>query len=176
MSTQGSNSPGTCADDASTGTVAWSNPNNAKVSDNVYTTAVVNNSTSHWLKTTNFGFSVPTSAVILGIQVEAEAKISSSGWVLDYVRIVKGGSIGTENKTLGEYTTTDSYCSIGGSNDLWGESWTASDINSSNFGVAISTFVDTSSDYTVSIDHVRVTVYYTDPGVGNLLSQKLPIA
>ena len=34
-------SPGTMADDATVGTVAWTNPNNAKVSDDVYATVSV---------------------------------------------------------------------------------------------------------------------------------------
>jgi hypothetical protein len=39
MTSSGPNSPGTMADDATVGTVAWNNPNNAKVSDNAPTVA-----------------------------------------------------------------------------------------------------------------------------------------
>lgn len=40
MATAGPNSPGTTATDNTVGTVSWTNPNNAQVSDNVYASAV----------------------------------------------------------------------------------------------------------------------------------------
>jgi len=155
---------GTVVDDASTGDVAWSNPDNAKVSDNVYAVAVlgiVAPFTSHWLKATDFGFSIPNDAIITGIVVGCEAKVNVAGWILDYVRIVKGGIIKTSNKTLATYTPTESYKSTGSSSDLWGETWTPAEINASDFGVAISTYGGV-IEYTISIDHIQMTVYYTE--------------
>src|SRR3990167_2051589 len=75
----GAISPGTTADDSAVGTIVWTNPNNSKVSDNVY--AIVTNAncgipTSHYLKATNFGFSIPAGATINGIVVEIEKKHS----------------------------------------------------------------------------------------------------
>ena len=75
----GATSPGTTADDSAVGTIVWTNPNNSKVSDNVY--AIVTNAncgipTSHYLKATNFGFSIPAGATINGIVVEIEKKHS----------------------------------------------------------------------------------------------------
>ena len=43
----GAISPGTMADDATVGTVAWTNPDNAKVSDNVYATESIG-ATTHY--------------------------------------------------------------------------------------------------------------------------------
>jgi hypothetical protein len=55
-------------------------------------------------------------------------------------RIVKSdGNIGsTEKATQTNITTTDTYYIYGGSSDLWGETWTAEDINDSDFGFVIS--------------------------------------
>ena len=90
----GALSPGTIADDATVGTVAWTNPDNAKVSDNVYATvSLIGIGISHYLKATNFGFSIPTGATINGILVEIEKKDISaavSGGHDEYVKIVKG--------------------------------------------------------------------------------------
>ena len=141
MSDTGWKSPGTVVDDDSVGTVAWTNPDNAKASDNNYVTADLESGTnkdksvkiviggsivgsdkgtltavstsdsyqlfggvsdkwgssisstqvnssdfgvvfqasnygdtigSHYLKATNFGFSIPTNAVINGIEVGVE--------------------------------------------------------------------------------------------------------
>ena len=164
MVTQGPLSPATTVDDSSTGTIAWTNPNNSQVSDNVYTTATIGAETTHYLKATNFGFSVPTNATINGIVVEAEANVNDPGWILDYIRIVKSGLIGSTNKTLQRYSTTDSYKSAGSSSDLWGETWTSTDINDSVFGVAIST-VQNGASRTISVDHIRITVYYMVPSL-----------
>ncbi len=70
----GAINPGTMADDATVGTWAWSNPNNAKLSDDTYANgdAVANGGLSHYLKATNFGFAIPAGAVINGIVVEIE--------------------------------------------------------------------------------------------------------
>ena len=57
-------SPGTMANDNAVGTVAWVNPDNAKISNNAYATVNSAQSTSYYLKATNFGFSIPTGAPI----------------------------------------------------------------------------------------------------------------
>jgi hypothetical protein len=137
MTSTGPNSPGTMADDSATGTVTWTNPDNAKLSDNVYVTATGTLVPTHYLKATNFGFSIPTDATINGIVAEIESK--ASGYASpDSVKIVKSnGVIGTPNKSGTPWGLSDAYSTYGSSSDLWGESWTASDINNSNFGVVL---------------------------------------
>lgn len=165
MATQGPNSPGTAADDATVGTLAWSNPDNIKVSDNVYASASTSTVpfTTHYLKATNFGFSIPAGATINGILVEIERKMSGpSVSVIDSeIKIVKSdGSIGSTNKSTGAtWQTVESYSSFGGSSDLWGETWTSSDINSSNFGAVLSATVNLR---TANVDHIRITITYTE--------------
>jgi len=175
MTTSGPNSPGTMADDATVGTVAWSNPDNAKVSDDVYATVEGRDSSflTHYLKATNFGFSIPTGATINGITVEVEAKTDTTNTALrsyTYAKIVKGGTIGTYNDNhtpaAGYYPTLDAYTSFPETvtNDLFGTTWTAEDINNSGFGVATIVFVlaGLTAGKFVSIDHIRITVYYTE--------------
>jgi hypothetical protein len=177
---------GTMADDATVGTVAWTNPNNAKVSDNVYATVVDNvgnlNLLTHYLKATNFGFSIPTGATINGILVEAEVKASQYTSSAEEVRenstkIVKSnGSFGTTEKAntaqANHYPTTEAYRSYGANNDLWGETWSYSDINNSNFGVGISArLLDDGGGVTSYIDHIRITVYYTTTSYSGILKR-----
>ena len=166
----GPNSPGTVVDNAAVGTEIWSNPNNAKISDNIYTGIVVGGvATSHYLKATNFGFSIPVGATIDGILVEIEREAdqnSADDNVKDSsVKIVKAdGSIGATNKadTVNKWPTTDTYKSYGSAIDLWGESWTSTDINDVDFGVVLSVVL-TCLDWGVAalVDHIRITVYYT---------------
>jgi len=167
MASQGPNSPGTMADDATVGSVAWNNPNNAKVSDNVYAMIELGESDyiSHYLKATNFGFSIPEGATIDGIVVEIERKKTADTLNDSSIKIIKSdGSFGTTDKSIGAaWSTTESYISYGANNDLWGESWTATDINDANFGVGISAYSDQGDAY---IDHIRITVYYTEAATG----------
>lgn len=60
----------TAADDSAVGTITWASPSNALASDNAYATAAVG--TSHYLKVTGFGFSVPATATITGVEVKVE--------------------------------------------------------------------------------------------------------
>ena len=80
--TSGPLSPTTVVDDASFGGASWFPPGNAMASDNTYATTAPGGSPTHYLKATNFGFSIPSPAQILGIQVFVERK-SSLGTIFD---------------------------------------------------------------------------------------------
>jgi hypothetical protein len=168
----GPNSPSTGADDNSVGTTTWSGTSDIITSNNVSAAASINaGAVTHYLKATNFGFSIPTGATITGIVVEWERRRDPAADVVDNaVRIVKGGSIGSTNKaSVTSWPSSDAYASYGSSSDLWGETWTASDINASTFGSVLSA-KDNAGDSTGSarVDHVRITVHYTD-----LIGQKV---
>lgn len=166
----GPNSPVTCISENFTGaTDAWSAPGRATTSDD--SQAVVSSLTgtdqSRYLKCTNFGFSIPTDATINGIIVEFEIRSGSSASEVqdNRVRIVKSdGTVGSTDKSVaGAWPTTDTYASYGSSSDLWGETWTYTDINDVDFGAALSAKrFDTIG--TALVDHVRITVYYTESG------------
>lgn len=166
-------SPGTMADDATVGTRAWVNPDNAKISDDVYSAAGGNNADqtiSHYLKATNFGFAIPTGATINGVLVEVEkhsnSYVSGQDYNRDYsIQLVKGGVISSDNKadTATDWPDTDSYISYGSSSDLWGETWTAEDINDIDFGIALSVkWFRVGGVAQPNVDHIRITVYYTN--------------
>jgi len=159
-------------DDATVGNIAWdsSSLNNVKVSDNVRAWAILPNNglidTSHYLKATNFGFTIPSGATINGIVVEIEKLLNQGDLtVLDNaVRIVKGGTIGSTDRSNGSaWPQVEAYVTHGGTTDLWGETLTDTDINSASFGVAISAKEGATTSYGQPfIDHIRITVYYTN--------------
>jgi hypothetical protein len=79
------------------------------------------------------------------------------------VRIVKGGVIsGTD---LGDNLTIPvgpSNIDYGGEDELWGLSWSLSDISeNANFGCALRVKNDRGDD--VLLDSLKITVYYTPP-------------
>lgn len=162
-------SPGTVANDTSGGCnlgrdCTWNTPSNATVSDGVYTSVIGDDSSfnaeTYYLKATNFGFTIPTGATIKGILAEIQRYETWGGAKDVQIKIVKStGAIGTTNKSNGvDWLPTVSYIPFGSQTDLWGETWTPSDINNSNFGIALTCLTN---DTAVFVDHIRITVYYT---------------
>lgn len=166
--TSGPNSPSTVSNGTGIGNIAWGGLTSAQTSDNLYATAtaLAIGDKTNYLRFTNFGFSIPTTATICGVLVQIEKK--SSGIILERivdesVRIIKGGSIvGSDYSDTGtDWASSDFTSSYGGSSDLWGTTWTPSDINASDFGVALSAdLIFISVLPTAQVDHAQMTVYY----------------
>lgn len=156
---------GIVIDDASVGTVAWTNPMNAQggsLSAFASWISGGNNIISHYLNAQNFGFSIPLTSAILGVQLGINRKNPNGlGNTHDStVSLIKGGVISGNNKALAtNWSTTEQYANYGSSSDLWGLSLTPSDINSSNFGAAISVF-GLAKVASASVYAFRITVYY----------------
>jgi hypothetical protein len=160
--TQVTNSPGTVADAAGIGTVAWENAGNAKVSDGVFATASGGGIT-HFLKATNFGFAIPSTATIFAILVGVERSQSGKGDVDDEaVRLVKGGVIGTTDRARPGYgwPEVEEYAFYGG--DLWGDTWTPANINATTFGAAIAADTLNVESLSARVDHIQIGVYYSE--------------
>ncbi len=164
----GALSPGTVIDDDTIGENAWLDTENIKISDDSYSRNHGNaGEISHYLKSTNFGFSIPEGATINGIKVEVEKYATYSNNNVDYeVKIIKSdGVLGSENKadTITKWPAVDpdTYVSYGGDTDLWSESWTAGNINNANFGVVFANEF-TQGTLNAYVDHIKITVYYTE--------------
>lgn len=165
---------GTGADDNSIGTFTWSNPSRVTASDNSYATTsslAGAGDTTHYLKATNFGFSVPSTATVQGVVVSIERKSSTGNSIWDAsVRLVKGGSITGNDKRLSTWwPTTDTVQTYGGNSDLWGVSLTPSDVNASTFGVVLSV-ENAGAPGTPSVDAIQITIYYTAANTAYVLA------
>lgn len=156
---EGPNSPGAVFNDPSFGIPPWTNPGNAVASDDAYATASPGGLSTQYLEATNFGFNIPPPAVIEGIEVAIE-KRSALGTIFDSrVRIIKGGFAGTDDHSDANlWPNVDTVVTYGGPSDLWGETWTSTDINANDFGVAISA---TDSIDSAIVDHITIKVYYS---------------
>lgn len=166
MASQGPNSAGTAANDLTVGSLSWSNLTNIVSSNNSYCdrSFTLSGQKTAYLKTTNYGFSVTAGATIDGIVAEFESSYTGANAPkFSTVKSYKGGTVGGNEQVAGNIpvTTTDAYYSFGSSVDLWGQTWTTTDINASNFGAGAS-FSSTGSA-SIRVDHARITVYYTLP-------------
>lgn len=177
MTTAGPNNPGTIADNGG-GDYSWSNPGNAATSNNSYAVCdgIADGGSSaltNRLRATGFGFAIPADATILGVLVEFEWKASlqsDSGTSVDCtdeeVKIVKAGTATGTNKAAGTgITTVDTYFAYGGETDLWGTTLTPADVNASNFGFQWRGSFNEDNNSRISVDHIRMIVYYSLPSV-----------
>lgn len=181
---QGPNSPGTVTTDGSG--ASWDDPKNVVKSDGqrasvwMYTSGL-----SERLIATDFQFNIPASNAITGIKVEIERYKTDATIVMDSeIRVVKSdGSLGGANKAdlpiqWPTGVAREAYHVYGGDGDLWGESWSASDINDQHFGVAVRILmevVDPSWQWFAYINHIRITVYHETRPVESLRSENTPI-
>lgn len=154
------------------GNTAWTNTGNVISDNNAYTSASLAGSSavSNYLRSSNYSFSIPVTATINGIQVTI-GRYSDNGNTRirdNEVRLVKAGTVtGDNNANAGvNWPTSKAGITYGGVSDLWATAWSASDINNSNFGVALSVLNATGvgATYNALVDYIEVTVTYTVPG------------
>ena len=162
----------TFVNDASYGTIAFTDPAYAQWSDanraTVSVTPTELTGTTNYLKATNFGFFIPSSSSICGVVVEIEKSASGINFQTsvtdDIVKIVKGGlAVGNNAALGGNWPPTDTYFSYGSYNNLWGTSFTPADINAPNFGIIIAANINGVTNMLPSalINHIRVFVYFS---------------
>lgn len=170
MSTTTATLPGTAADDSAVGSLTWANPDNIKLDNGSYATAFSSGANqTHYLKATNFGFSIPGGATVDGIEVKIERK-SLEGVPPDTafdnaVKLVDGdGNVVGDNKAdANEWASADEVITYGGAGDDWNAGLDDTDINNSNFGVVLTADLTRAfgSGITGYIDYITVEVTYT---------------
>ena len=156
----------------------WADPDNCKADDFTYATCVGTkfdgNSPGDGpeLITYNYGFSVPSSATIVGIEVEVQqfSGVNATGEVV-YLKSDDVGSpyviagnhktddftdMQTDGQAGGSPVTTHIY---GSPTDTWGAGLTPADVNSSNFGF-ITMAYDDAAPLNTGIDYIKMKIHY----------------
>ncbi len=87
------------------------------------------------------------------------------------VQLLKAGSpVGSNKASSSGWSTSKTTVNYGSTSDLWGTTWTAADLNASNFGLrfAAKNVVTGVAAVTASLDYVSITVTYNDDtnGIG----------
>ena len=106
---------------------------------------------------TEFGFSIPSTATPQGFMGDVLAMGSAGGETLSMQMLKNGVPVGTpETVTLS--TVPETY-SFGGFNDLFGASWTYSDLNNLHFGIRLT--ITSTAPSNVSIGYSTLQAYFT---------------
>lgn len=119
-------------------------------------------------KITGFGFTVPTPSTINGVVLLCHGYASRFDTVhaTAVAQLVVGGSLvgSTYNHPFG---TGPEIWNPGGLSDSWGLSLSDSDVNASNFGVALSFTIHADGTYVTGyMDDAQLRIYYTEGGGG----------
>src|SRR5215472_4746825 len=117
---------------------------------------------------TGFGFTIPSTATILGVVVELGivAQGPTTGTVAQVALIQGGAVIGTPKTPATPYTTTPTVHNYGSAGDTWGVALTPAIVNDPTFGFASSSATDIER---VFMDQpYTMQVYYTLSGSGTV--------
>ena len=159
MSSQGPNLAGTGASVDRASATAWTTPGNITADDASTASAAV---PTDYLVASNFGFSIPSTATIVGVTVEVQAHetgTGSSNYVVQLHSNTTPTLIGNSKNSATVSGTTPTTQSFGGVSDLWGATLTPSTVNATGFGVSL---WSTDTTNTLLVDFIQVTIEYTD--------------
>lgn len=167
-------SPILCVSDPSNGgTYAWGGLTNVGALDGVYASADgISASVTEYLKCTGYGFNIPAGAIITGITVgvwvNSTFTFTDNAMSLVKAGVVQATNLATNANTFpnggGSMAPAPTELVYGSSTNLWGNTWTAADINSANFGAA---FAAQRGNFgtlqTAYVDYMPITIDYTMP-------------
>ena len=184
----GARNPGTAADSGLVGTKTWTDVDRMKVPGGTpASVSLAKSAISHYLVGTNYGFTIPADSHILGISVTINRMANNASTFRDS-RVVlfkagvpaSGGSNYAKTSAADSWPTSLGPVTYGGTNDLWGSTWTPADINDAGFGVALSAtnYLTTGGDKNANVDYMQITVTYSPavtltPVGGNVVANTL---
>lgn len=158
--TVGPNTAATGANSGSTG-VSWVNPGNVSSAVS-YATQTTPGSGSFFVKTlnaTNFSLGISSTAQITGIQLSINMgqSLGSAGGQFQVV-LLKNGTQATIARSIAGVGSTPATVTLGGISDLWGGTFTPTDVNNSGFGIGLF-YTGGSNNNVISVNNVQITIY-----------------
>lgn len=125
--------------------------------------AIPFNSTTDFLEITNFGFALPSGAIVTGVtaSITRSADVASAAYD-QYIKLIVSGSIAGDNKydITAPWPTSSTAKTYGAFNSTWGNSLTRAIVNASNFGISISS-ICYGAAVIPAVQSVTLTVYYS---------------
>jgi hypothetical protein len=139
----------------------WTTGVNAYISDGLYASETVLAERQSY---GTYGFSIPGTNTIDGIEVKLEASASTNAGTIEVALSWDGGTSISSMATTTTLTTTDTIYTLGTTADLWGHAWTPAEFSDGNFRLRVTG--QSSGENTVQIDAIQVRVYHSATGGG----------
>lgn|SRR5574343_80993 len=152
----------------------WTNMSYVEANDSNYClNYVTSGNVSDYLQIKSFGFSVPSNAIIYGIEAVINRRTVIDSCYDNNIKLIKNGSvIGNNKASITAWASSFIDITYGGPSYLWGTTWTPSDINSSDFGISIQ--VRTTYSSTFYINYVFMKIHYMESWSHKICSVLLP--
>lgn len=167
------------------GSAPWTNTSNAQLYDGNYANAdtdLIMNNTTESLFATDFKFSIPADATIVGIKVEVNRyneQTAGLGDLTDLLCRLTIGMVqyGDDKATNTAIPTSDdgTYKTYGGLGDDWNAGLVPTDVNSSDFGFAYQLTMNGGITCTGHVNHIRVTIAYLAFDTSSVVTQQSDI-
>ena len=112
-----------------------------------------------------FGFSIPATASVTGIEVKLRKMISNPLPNIkdSVVQLLKGAlPVGLNYANNIQWPNSLTYVAYGDSTNLWGTTWTPAEINDPSFGIRL-LIKNTDFGQLAQFDHATIKVFYTLP-------------
>src|SRR3990172_4600870 len=139
----------------------WTTATNALASDNAYATYTT--TTQDDLKITNASATLPTGAVVTGVEVILEGNATDASSTNRQIRVglTKDGTalVGTRKTAMTLNKDVDTVQTLGTSTDLWGTTFTEAEVEASTCGVLVSDN-DLTGAGTIKIDRAYAKIYF----------------
>lgn len=157
----GEQSPASSAQESSP-TTSWTNIDSVFASDNQR--SVYTGTSGDTIYVTNFTMGVTADATIDSIFVTTEGHGTATQAARRRlkVQLVKDGKtvVGESGNFTHALDTDDTQRQTGGTTPLWNTTWTAAEVNSTNFGIAA--LKTASQAGTIRLDHVTIYIAFTE--------------
>lgn len=147
----------------------WGIVSDGYTEDNTYVISPSDYTTTGRISYYDYNFSIPGGSTIQGIELSivnrqtTQLDLSSVSDISVYItpnaNDISTGEAGTNNAVSYNWYNTPTTYTYGNNTDLWGQSLTVSDINSTNFGVIYEVSFNAISER-VYVDTFKITVYY----------------
>lgn len=162
MPTQGPNF-GSSAADVGGGLRSWVGAANVYTSNDTWATSFStgSNELTNYLEVTGFGFTIPSSTTIDGVEVVLEVSSTDGSPDSETISLINSGVIGNNLSGSEAWPSgADVNLTYGGATETWGATLNSTVINASTFGVRIRVLL-AGSGAMARLDAVTIKVYYT---------------
>jgi hypothetical protein len=147
----------------------WATPGEVTALDGVYATqtVVTGEANNDFLEATQFGFAVPTTASVWGVDVVLHAITTAAAFKMDDARLVIGGvksgtAVSGASFRDGAQAAVSAYSQVTAYH-AWGLALTPADVNASNFGFGVRFDNTGTSQLKAFVDAARMRILYDGP-------------
>lgn len=119
---------------------------------------------SHRLMFTNYGFTIPSTASVTGVEVSFSytSNVNDNSLRDSIVTLLHNSTVlGFAKESSTGFYMGSNTVTLGGNGDLWGTAWDPPSVNSSGFGFDFKLVSDAAGNQFTFVNGATITIYYS---------------